>query len=140
VHVRGTDPIVFREIFLDVAVGLPGDSGGLALKLDQELFYLSSENYQKFAMQQIEEAMEQQKSQLADGERSLLESRTALSSRSAEFDALMVNLKGSLGDKGVVEHARIFAAEAKSHQRAAWGWLAASTRVTVTMVKFLVFE
>ena len=25
-------------------------------KLDQELFYLSSEDYQKFAMQQIEEA------------------------------------------------------------------------------------
>jgi tripartite-type tricarboxylate transporter receptor subunit TctC len=54
---RGMDARIVEVLHDAFKQGLEEPSYAEAMaKLDQELFYLSSENYQKFAMQQIEEA------------------------------------------------------------------------------------
>jgi len=54
---RGMDAKIVEVLHDAFKQGLEEPSYAEAMaKLDQELFYLSSENYQKFAMQQIEEA------------------------------------------------------------------------------------
>jgi tripartite-type tricarboxylate transporter receptor subunit TctC len=54
---RGMEPKIVEVLHDAFKQGLEEPSYAEAMaKLDQELFYLSSENYQKFAMQQIEEA------------------------------------------------------------------------------------
>ena len=54
---RGMEPKIVKVLHDAFKQGLEEPSYAAAMaKLDQELFYLSSEDYQKFAMQQIEEA------------------------------------------------------------------------------------
>src|SRR6266516_2173377 len=54
---RGMEPKIVMVLHDAFKQGLEEPSYAAAIaNLDQELFYLSSENYQKFAMQQIEEA------------------------------------------------------------------------------------
>jgi len=54
---RGMEPKIVKVLHDAFKQGLEEPSYAAAIaNLDQELFYLSSENYQKFAMQQIEEA------------------------------------------------------------------------------------
>ncbi|HSJ40053.1 MAG TPA: tripartite tricarboxylate transporter substrate binding protein [Xanthobacteraceae bacterium] len=54
---KGMDPKIVRVLHDAFKKGLEEPSYAAAVaNLDQELFYLSSEDYQKFAMQQIEEA------------------------------------------------------------------------------------
>jgi tripartite-type tricarboxylate transporter receptor subunit TctC len=51
------EPKIVKVLHDAFKQGLEEPSYAAAIaNLDQELFYLSSENYQKFAMQQIEEA------------------------------------------------------------------------------------
>ena len=51
------DPTVVKTLHDAFKKGIEEPSYAAALaKLDQELFYLSSEDYRKFALQQIEEA------------------------------------------------------------------------------------
>jgi tripartite-type tricarboxylate transporter receptor subunit TctC len=54
---RGMEPKIVKVLHDAFKQGLEEPSYAAAMAdLDQELFYLSSEDYQKFAMQQIEEA------------------------------------------------------------------------------------
>jgi tripartite-type tricarboxylate transporter receptor subunit TctC len=54
---RGMEPKIVKALHDAFKKGLEEPSYAAATaNLDQELFYLSSEDYQKFAMQQIEEA------------------------------------------------------------------------------------
>jgi tripartite-type tricarboxylate transporter receptor subunit TctC len=54
---KGLEPAVVKVLHDAFKKGLEEPSYAAAMaKLDQELFYLSSDDYQKFAMQQIEEA------------------------------------------------------------------------------------
>jgi tripartite-type tricarboxylate transporter receptor subunit TctC len=54
---KGMDPAVVKVLHDAFKKGLEEPSYAAAMaKLDQELFYLSSEDYRKFALQQIEEA------------------------------------------------------------------------------------
>jgi tripartite-type tricarboxylate transporter receptor subunit TctC len=54
---RGMDAKIVKVLHDAFKQGLEEPSYAAAIaNVDQELFYLSSENYQKFAMQQIEEA------------------------------------------------------------------------------------
>jgi tripartite-type tricarboxylate transporter receptor subunit TctC len=54
---KGMEPKVVKVLHDAFKKGLEEPSYAEAMaKLDQELFYLSSDDYQKFAMQQIEEA------------------------------------------------------------------------------------
>jgi tripartite-type tricarboxylate transporter receptor subunit TctC len=54
---RGMEPKIVKTLHDAFKQGLGEPSYAAAMaNLDQELFYLSSEDYQKFAMQQIEEA------------------------------------------------------------------------------------
>ncbi|MGZ5813742.1 MAG: tripartite tricarboxylate transporter substrate-binding protein, partial [Xanthobacteraceae bacterium] len=54
---KGIDPKVVKVLHDAFKKGLEEPSYATTIaNLDQELFYVSSEDYQKFAMQQIEEA------------------------------------------------------------------------------------
>jgi tripartite-type tricarboxylate transporter receptor subunit TctC len=54
---RGMEPKIVKTLHDAFKQGLEDPSYTVAMaNLDQELFYMSSEDYQKFAMQQIEEA------------------------------------------------------------------------------------
>jgi tripartite-type tricarboxylate transporter receptor subunit TctC len=54
---RGIEPTIVKVLHDAFKQGLEEPSYAAAIaNVDQELFYLSSEDYQKFAMQQIEEA------------------------------------------------------------------------------------
>jgi tripartite-type tricarboxylate transporter receptor subunit TctC len=54
---KGMEPAVVKILHDAFKKGLEEPSYAAAMaKLDQEVFYLSSEDYQKFALQQIEEA------------------------------------------------------------------------------------
>ena len=54
---KGMEPKIVRVLHDAFKKGLEEPSYAAAVaNLDQELFYLSSEDYQKFAMRQIEEA------------------------------------------------------------------------------------
>jgi tripartite-type tricarboxylate transporter receptor subunit TctC len=54
---KGMDPAVVKVLHDAFKKGLEEPSYAAAMaKLDQELFYLSSDDYRRFALQQIEEA------------------------------------------------------------------------------------